>query len=321
MGFMVFEELVSAGCIHVRGEWHQGGMVVGVDAECGSEEEDSWGISAAVLRSPSHYPLSLSRVVVPSDAVVEISTEFLERTVDDDYDPFCLVYTDDKFSDRTFTTTPDQSHRSCPHVRVSSSTSIQLSYSSEPSIFLPDHMTLYSAKEYSGTWDVVTLEFDEGFELLTTIPLGLLGHSFIRSVDLTHFCNVTTIRAHFLVNCARLTKIDLSPFTKVTQVGSGFLEACTALTEVDLTPLAGLTTIPPQFLFRCSSLRVVDMGGLVHVSSVGSNLLRSAVGLTSVTLPPNVVPERMGSNCLDGCPNVVSSDPRIVSRRETTSLF
>jgi hypothetical protein len=219
VGFRIYEELVAVGCISVRGVVDEAALIMGDGCEEGRSGTDS------------HYPLSISRIVVPFDAVVEIGIEFLERTEDNDYDPFCVVYTDEKLH----ATAPSSSRhhhersppRSCPHVLVSSSTSIQ-QHRTTP--LIPDHMTIYSAKENSGTWDDITIEFDRGFELLTSIGKGLLGNSFARSIDLTNFCNVTNIGANFLGSCARLIEIDLSPLLKVTTVGSGFLERCAALT-------------------------------------------------------------------------------------------
>ena len=121
-----------------------------------------------------------------------------------------------------------------------------------------------------------------GFGSVTKIGQCFLGHSALRTVDLSVFRCVTVIEGVFLGNCTDLTSVDLSGLSNVTEIGNGFLYNCTSLERVCLSGLRSVVTIGVSFFQGCLRLQVVDgLSALSGVRSIGEGFFYSCFPLRS----------------------------------------
>ena len=113
-----------------------------------------------------------------------------------------------------------------------------------------------------------------------SIDSGFLSDSGIRSIDLSHFTEVTEIQGqlmhighHFAAECTQLVEVNLEGLVSLKSIGDNALCQCPALKTVRLGCMPALTLVGRNFLCGCSSLVEIDLSGWTNVQCVGEGFL------------------------------------------------
>ena len=126
----------------------------------------------------------------------------------------------------------------------------------------------------------------------TTLSVGALANTQVRTVNLSAATNITSIPANTFAGCTSLKQVTLPE--SVTTIDANAFSGCTSLTQVTLP--ASVTSISAGAFIGCSSLVTLVIPASVTI--IGANAL-SGTAITSITLSNGVtISSYAFANCI-----------------------
>ena len=126
----------------------------------------------------------------------------------------------------------------------------------------------------------------------TTLSVGALANTQVRTVNLSAATNITSIPANTFAGCTSLKQVTLP--ASVTTIDANAFSGCTSLTQVTLP--ASITSISAGAFIGCSSLVTLVIPASVTI--IGANAL-TGTAITSITLSNGVtISSYAFANCI-----------------------